>query len=44
MDAPKRSICGRIVPDGAVGILPVIMMVMLLAATLWTSVDPMLTC
>ena len=39
-----RSLGGRTVPDGTVGILPAIMMVMLLAATLWTSVDPMLTC
>ena len=27
MDAPLRSLGGRTVPDGAVGILPVVMMV-----------------
>ena len=27
LDAPMRSLCGRTVPDGAVGILPAFMMV-----------------
>ena len=29
MDAPMRSLCGRTVPGGAVGILPAFMMVVL---------------
>jgi hypothetical protein len=44
MDAPMRSLDGRTVPDGAIGILPAVMMVLLLAATMWTFVEPMLTC
>jgi hypothetical protein len=39
-----RSLGGRTVPDGAIGILLAVMMVFLLAATMWTSVGPMLTC
>ena len=45
MDARMRSLGGRTMPDGAVGILPAIMMVIFLLATnMWTSVEPMLTC
>ena len=38
-----RSLCGRTVPDGAIGILLAIMMVMFARMPLmWTSVGPML--
>ena len=38
-----RSLCGRTVPDGAIGILLAVMMVVFARMPLmWTSVDPML--
>ena len=41
MDAPMRSLCGGTVPDGAIGILLAVMMVVFARMPLmWTSVAP----
>ena len=44
MDAPMRSLCGRTVPDGAVGIYTSSYDGSCWLPLMWTSVDPMLTC